>query len=294
MTPARIMVMMGALLLIWLLSASLFVVKENELAIRFRLGEFVNADYDPGLHMKFPFINNVKKFDRRILTLDASPVPYMTLEKKPVIVDSFLKWRIADLTTYYKSMRGQEFKAGERLGKIVQEGLRNEFAKRTIQEAISGERTDIMREMQNRLTTQALGFGIEVVDVRIKRIELPSEVSESVYKRMRSERNEVATMWRAGGKEIAERTRADADRERTVILADATREAEKIRGDGDAKAAEIYADAFTRNAEFYDFYRSMDAYTKVFTSQQDTLVLDTDSDFFRYFKNQDGKAGKAP
>ncbi|MBF0218197.1 MAG: protease modulator HflC [Gammaproteobacteria bacterium] len=289
-----ILSVIAAAIFIGLLSKATFIVRENELAIKFQLGEFVKADYQPGLHFMVPFLHNVKKFDKRVLSLDATPVPYLTLEKKNVIVDSFIKWRIGDIETYYRTMRGQEFRASERLGKLVQEGLRNEFARRTIQEVISGDRAEIMRDMNTRLITQAKDFGIDVVDVRIKRIELPPEVSESVYKRMRAERERIAADWRSRGSEEAEKKRAAADRERTIILANATRDAQLLRGDGDASAADIYARVYGQNQEFYRFYRSIDSYRQVFNQQNDMLVLDANSDFFRFFKDQLGGAVKQP
>ncbi len=289
MSPAKMFSLFAALFLLWLGSMSVFVVNERELAIKFRLGEFVRADYKPGLYFKVPFINNVRKFDSRILTLDAPPVPFLTFEKKNLIVDSFIKWRIDDVGTYYRTMRGQESRASERLSKVVQEGLRNEFAKRTIQEAISGERSEIMDVMTSKITEQAKQFGIKVVDVRIKRIELPAEVSESVFQRMRAERHRVATDLRSRGSETAERIRADADRQQTVLIAEATRDAERIRGEGDGKAADIFAKAFGKNQDFYQLYRSLDSYKKVFTEKDDLLVLDADADFFKFFKDASGK-----
>lgn len=278
-----------AILILWIGSMSIFVVNEKERAIKFQLGEFVRADYTPGIYFKLPFVNNVRKFERRIITLDAPPVPYLTLEKKNLIVDSYIKWRIVNVESYYRSMRGQESMASERLSKIVQEGLRNEFAKRTIQEAISGERAEIMKMMSANISKQVSEFGIEIVDVRIKRIDLPVEVSESVFKRMRAERERVAKDLRSRGKEEAERIKADADRQGTVLLAEANREAEQTRGDGDGKAAEIYAIAYGKNEKFYDFYRSIGAYQAVFTNSDDLMVLDSEAEFFKYFKDPMGR-----
>lgn len=283
---ARNMIVGGiALALLWIGSMSVFVVTEKQLAIKFQLGEFIRADYEPGIYLKLPFIQNVRFFERRVMTLDATPIPYLTLEKKNLIVDSYIKWRISDVSVYYRTMRGSESQASERLGKVVQEGLRNEFAKRTIQEAISGERAQIMQIMHEKVVDQVKEFGIEVVDVRIKRIELPKEVSESVFQRMRAERNRVAMDLRSRGAEAAERLRADADRQATVTLAEAYRDSETIRGEGDAKAAEIYALAFGKNESFYDLYRSLGAYKNVFNKPEDLMVLDADGEFFKYFKN---------
>jgi len=278
-----------AILILWVGSMSIFIVNEKEQAIKFQLGEFVRADYEPGVYFKLPFVNNVRKFERRIITLDAPPVPYLTLEKKNLIVDSYIKWRIVNVESYYRSMRGQESLASERLSKIVQEGLRNEFAKRTIQEAISGERAEIMEMMTANISKQIAEFGIEVIDVRIKRIDLPVEVSESVFKRMRAERERVAKDLRSRGKEEAERIKAHADRQGTVLLAEANRESERTRGEGDAKASEIYALAYGKNEKFYDFYRSIGAYRNVFNSSEDLMVIDTKSEFFKYFKDSTGR-----
>lgn len=272
----------------WLGSMSIFVVNERELAIKFRLGEFVRADYTPGLYFKIPFINNVRFFDKRILTLEVDSERYLTQEKKNVIVDSFIKWRVSDVATYYLTMRGDEQQAAMRLAQVIKDGLRSEFGKRTIQEAISGERSKIMNIITSQMSEQARQFGIEVVDVRIKRIDLPAEVSSSVYHRMEAERSRVAKDLRSRGAEAAERIRADADRQRTVILAEAYRDAERIRGEGDGRAAEIYAKAFGRNAEFYALYRSLDAYRKTFNKSQDMLVVDPSAEFFQYFNNAAG------
>jgi membrane protease subunit HflC len=274
---------------LWLLSMGFFIVDERELAVKFWFGEFERADYEPGLHWKVPFANTVRKFDSRVLTLDAEAERYLTLEKKNVIVDSFIKWRISDVANYYKTMAGDERRAGQRLAQIIKNGLRGEFGKRTIQEAISGERAEIMNVITAQIEEQAKQFGIAVVDVRIKRIELPPEVSGSVYDRMEAERSRVAKDLRSRGREAAERIRADADRQRTVILAEAYRDAERLRGEGDGKAAEIFASAFQKDETFYAFYRSLDAYRNVFNKPEDVLVLDPESEFFDYFKNDSGR-----
>jgi len=289
MSSAKTFSLILAAVALWIGSMSFFTVDERELAVKFRLGEFERADYKPGFHWKFPFINNVRKFERRIITLDAEPERYLTLEKKNVIVDAFIKWRISDVENYYKTMGGDERRAGMRLSQVIKNGLRDEFGKRTIQEAISGERAQIMSVITAQIEEQAKQFGIEVVDVRIKRIELPPEVSGSVYDRMEAERARVAKELRSRGAEAAERIRADADRQRTILLAEAYRDAERIRGEGDGSAADIYAKAFSKNEEFYAFYRSMDAYKNVFSNQQDVLVLDPESEFFKYFKDATGR-----
>ncbi|HKJ76515.1 MAG TPA: protease modulator HflC [Gammaproteobacteria bacterium] len=276
--------LIGAVAVLVLGSMSVFTVDERELAIKFRLGEFVRADYEPGLHFKTPFINNVRKFDSRILTLDADPERFLTVEKKNVFVDAFIKWRISNVESFYKTTNGNEQQAGMRLRQIINDALRSEFGKRTIQEAISGERSEIMDVVNSQVADRATEFGIKVVDVRIKRVELPQEVSSSVYRRMEAERSRVAKELRAQGHEAAERLRAEADRQVTVLLAEARRDAERIRGQGDARATEIYADAFTRDEEFYGFYRSLQAYNNVFDKPEDLLVLDPTSEFFEYFK----------
>lgn len=283
------LILVGVIVL--LATMSLFVVNEREKAIKFRLGEITKSDYEPGLYWKVPFINNVRKFDARILTLDAQAERYLTLEKKNVIVDSFVKWRIDNVERYFRTMGGDERQAGLRLFQVIKEGLRDELGKRTIQEAISGERAEIMNVITSQVEQHATDFGIEVVDVRIKRIELPPEVSGSVYRRMEAERARVAKDLRSRGAEAAERIRADADRQRSIILAEAERDAERLRGEGDAKAAEIYANAFTRDESFYEFYRSLTAYRQVFDRPQNVLVLDPSSEFFEYF-NEAGSTGQ--
>jgi len=265
-------------------SLSIYTVNEKEKAVLFRLGEIIKADFTPGLYFQMPFVNNVIKFDARIQTLDAEPERYLTSEKKNVIVDSFVKWKIDDVTTYYTSTGGDVSRANIRLSQVIKDGLRGEFGKRTIQEVISGERNQIMEVLTKTANKQADAFGIEIVDVRIKRIDLAREISESVYQRMEAERTRVAKDLRARGEEAAEIIRAEADRKRTVILAEAYRDSEKIRGDGDGKAANIYAVAYGKNPEFYSLYRSLTAYKNTFASKDDILVIEPNSEFFKYFK----------
>jgi len=275
---AAVAILIGGLL-------SIFIVDERELVLKFRLGEIVKSDYDAGIYFKVPFINNIKKFDKRILTLDARPAIYLTKEKKNVNVDFFVKWRINDVATFYKSMSGgNERVAAERLYTVINEGLRDQFSKRTIKEVISGERDEIMNATTKVANEQVDKFGIELVDVRVKRIDFSEDISNSVYRRMEAERTRVAKDYRSRGAEAAEKIRADADRQRTVTLADAYREAEKTRGDGDAKAANIYAKAYSQDSEFYSFYRSLIAYKESFNEQNDMMVIDPSSDFFKYFK----------
>ncbi|QKT04699.1 protease modulator HflC [Ectothiorhodospiraceae bacterium 2226] len=262
---------------------SMFTVDERERAIMFRLGEIVREDIDPGLHFKLPFINNVRKFDGRILTMDALPERYLTAELKNVRVDAFVKWRINDVGAYYRTMGGDETRANMRLSQIIKDGLRGEFGKRTIQDVVSGERALIMDIITAHANRQARNFGIDVVDVRLKRVDLPDDISVSIYRRMEAERTRVANELRSRGAEAAERIRADADRQRTILVAEAQRDAERIRGEGDARAAAIFAEAFSEDAEFFSLYRSLAAYRATFNSQNDVLVLEPDSEFFKYF-----------
>lgn len=265
-------------------SMATFSVKESEKAIKLQLGQMVDAEYAPGLHFKIPFINNVVLFDARVQTLDAEPERYLTLEKKNLLVDSFVKWRISDVAQFYTSMGGDIRRANMRLSQIIKDGLRSEFAARSVQDVISGERGQVMDNITTAANRQAKEFGIEIVDVRLKRIDLPKEVSESVYRRMEAERTRVAKDLRSQGAEAAERIRADADRQRTVLLADAYKQAETFRGEGDAKASKIYSDAYTKDAEFFAFYRSLTAYKEAFKDKRDVLVLDSDAEFLRYLR----------
>ncbi len=278
------------LLAVFLGSFSVFTIKEWERAILFRLGEIVRDDYTPGLHFKVPFINNVRKFDGRIQTLDVEPERFLTSEKKNVIVDSFVKWRIKDVGRYYTAVRGDVAQANLRLDQIIKDGLRSEFGKRGLKDTVSGDRAQIMDILTASANPLANEIGIEIVDVRIKRVDLPPDVSNSVFRRMQAERERVARDFRSRGAEAAERIRADADRQRTVIVAEAYRDAEQTRGEGDARAADIYAQAFGRNEEFYALYRSLNAYRGVFSSRDDMLILQPDSDFFRYFRDRSGRA----
>jgi membrane protease subunit HflC len=283
MANTRAFIVMLALLLVALAGFSLFTVAEWEKAIMFRLGEIREADFKPGLHVKIPFINNVRKFDGRLLTQDVEPERFLTVEKKNVIVDSFVMWRIADVKRYYKAVAGDERNARLRIEQVIKDGMRGEFSKRTINEVVSGERDVIMEELTKAANRQAQQIGIEIADVRIKRIDLPAEVSNSVYRRMQAERSRVAKEFRSRGFEESEKIRANADRQRQVLIAEAYREAEQIRGEGDAKAAEIYANAYGKNQEFYAFTRSLKAYQEAFQGGSDVLLLEPDSEFFDYF-----------
>lgn len=264
---------------------STFTVNEWERAILFRLGEIRTTDLKPGLHFKMPFVNNVRKFDARILTLDVNPERFLTREKKNVIVDSFVKWKIADVARFYTAVAGDVRQANQRLEQIVKDGMRSEFGKRTIREVVSGERVELREILTASANKEAIELGITVIDVRIKRVDLPEEVSNSVFRRMDAERARVAKEFRSRGFEAAEKIRADADRQREVIHAEAYRDAERVRGEGDARAASIYANTYNRDPEFYAFYRSMDAYRRIFNGGGDLLILEPDSEFFQYFKS---------
>lgn len=278
----------AALVLAGLIAASAFIVYQWEIAIKLRLGEIVGPEFKPGLHWKVPVLNNVIKFDARIRTLDSQPERFLTIEKKDVIVDSYAKWRINNAAQFFRSTGGDSARAARLLAERINTSLRDEFGRRTIQEVVSEDRMELMQLLTSKIDTQAAELGVEVVDVRVKKIDLPPEVSESVYNRMRAERERVASDLRAKGLEAAERIRADADRQRTVTLADAYKESEETRGKGDAQAAQIYAEAFEQDPEFYSFYRSLDAYRKSFVDKGATLVLTPDSEFFRYFIDPQG------
>ena len=270
-------------------AGSLYVVNETQRGVLLRFGRVINADIQPGLHVKWPFADQVRKFDARVLSLDAPAERFLTLEKKSMIVDSYAKWRIIDVAKYYTSTSGDEIRAQRLLEQRINEGLRNQFAQRSLQEVVSGERDQLMVD----LTTQLNGFtqtslGIEVVDVRVKRIDLPQEVSGPVFARMRAEREREAREHRAKGREQAEIIRADADRQQTVILAQAYRDSELLRGQGDAEAAAVYAEAYQKDAEFYAFMRSLTAYREAFNSKEDVLLVEPDSEFFRYLDQSGG------
>ena len=264
-------------------ASSLFVVQEQELALRLQLGEIVDADFQPGLHFKAPLIQNVVKFDKRIQTLDADPERFLTVEKKFVVVNSYAKWRISDVAQFFRSTRGSADTTSRLLSARINAALRDEFGKRTVQEVVSGERAEIMATLAKNANEQAADLGVEIVDVRVKQIDFADDISENIYERMRTERQRVAAELRAQGAEEAEKIQADADRQRIEIVADAYRQAEFLRGEGDAQAAEIYASAFEQNADFYGFWRSLTAYRDVFADGGSMMVLDPDSEFFRYF-----------
>ncbi len=279
--------------LLVVLGSSIFTVDQRQYAIVFQLGEVREVISNPGLYFKWPMIQNVRYFDKRILTLDTSePERYITSEKKNVLVDSFVKWKIVDPRLYYVSVAGDEERAKTRLSQTVNAGLREEFGKRTVHDVVSGERDNIMEEMREKADLDARKIGVQIIDVRVKRVDLPAEVSESVYRRMEAERKRVANELRSEGSAEAEKIRADADRQREVIVAEAYRDAQQTKGEGDAKAAATYAQAFNQNPEFFAFYRSLEAYRNSFQSKSDIIVLEPNSDFFKYMKSVGGAAGK--
>lgn len=269
------------------LGNTLYVISDFERGITTRFGEIIESDIESGIHYKLPFIDEVLRFDARILTVDAQPASFFTIEKKRLIVDSYAKWRISDVETYYRALKGNERTAENRLAKRINDGLRNQFGTRTLREVVSGERDLLMKNITQDLNSTVLdSLGIEIVDVRVKRIDLPQEVSSQVFRRMTAERDKEAQELRSTGKEKAERIRASADRERTIELANAYKDAEELRGEGDAKAASIYAEAYQQDAEFYSFMRSLNAYKAAFSNKGDIMLIEPDSQFFKYLKQK--------
>ena len=285
----RNLIVIVVLGLVLLVSSSVFIVREAQVGVLFQLGRIVRTDIPPGVHLKIPLIQDVRIFDSRILTLDSQPERYLTSEKKDVNVDFFAKWRIDEVGRYYTTTSGDELQAMQRLNPIIKEALRNQINQRTLQETVSDARSGMTEALVATASEGARSLGIEVVDVRIKRIDLPEEVSESVYNRMRAERSRVANELRSQGVEASETIRANADRERQVILANAERDVQRVRGEADARATEIYAEAYGRDPEFYAFHRSLESYRAAFQNGDAVMVLDPDSEFFRYF----GDAGRA-
>ena len=289
MSGRNMTVLLVAALAIWVVSNSLFVIKETERAVMLKFGEVVVDDIKPGLHWKIPFVNSVRRFDGRVLTVDSQPEPFFTQEQKALIVDSYAKFRVADTSKFYTATNGEEQRAMGLLAQRINDGLRNQVAVRSVQEVVSGERDQLMLDLADQLRDVVTAeLGVELVDVRVKQIDLPEDVSESVYRRMNAEREKEARELRAQGQELAEGIRAAADREVTVIKANAYRDAELIRGEGDAEATRIYADAFNADAEFYAFTRSLRAYQDAFSGDGDVLLLQPDSEFFRYLKDSSG------
>lgn len=290
MSPRTMTSLIALVVAIFLGAQSVYIITEIERAVLLRFGKVVNPDVSTGLHFKWPFVDQVRRFDSRILTLEARAERFLTVEKKSTQVDSYAKWRIVDVTRYYTATSGDQERAERLLSQRINEGLRNEFATRSLQEVVSGERDQLMVDLRARLNQIAVEtMGVEVIDVRVKKIDLPDEVSEQVYKRMSAEREREAKEHRAIGNEQAEIIRAEADRQRVVIEANAYSQAEKLRGEGDARAAAIYAEAFGQNPDFYSFVRSLNAYRSSFAGKEDLVVIDPKSDFFRYFNSVDKK-----
>ena len=286
-------ILVGLVLVLVVLSASMFTVDQRQNALVFQLGEVVSVKTEPGLYFKLPLVQNVRYFDTRILTLDsADPERFITSEKKNVLVDSFIKWRVIDAKQFYVSVGGDEARAQIRLNQTVNDGLRAEFGKRTINDVVSGSRDEIMKIIREKADQDARKIGVQVVDVRIKRVDLPESVSENVYRRMEAERKQVANELRSTGAAEAEKIKADADKQKEVIVAEAYRDAQRVKGEGDAKAANVYAAAYGKNPEFYAFYRSMQAYRESFKSKNDVMVLDPSADFFKYMKNPRAAGGQ--
>jgi modulator of FtsH protease HflC len=278
--------------LVMLASSALFTVDQAQNAIVFQLGEVKDVITKPGLHVKWPLLQNVRIFDMRILAYDdPEPLGFLTSGNIPVTVDSFVKWRIFDVKQYYVSVQGDEIRAATRLKQTISDGLQVEFGRRTVHDVVSGQRDEIMEKVRTSADADLRRIGVEIVDVRLKRVDLPDEVSASVFRRMDSERKRVASQLRSTGSAEAETIRADAEKQREVILAEAYRDAQKMKGEGDAKAAAIYAQAFSQNPEFYSFYRSMEAYKSSFHSKSDLLLLEPNSDFFKYLRDAAGKPG---
>lgn len=276
-------------LVLFIASQGLYIVNETERAIQLKFGEVVQADIQPGLHWKMPFIENIKRFDARVLTLDTKPMRYLTAGKKYVIVDSFVKWRIKNVKAFYQATSGNRFQASNLLSNLVNKGLRDEFANRSLHEVVSGERDELMVKMTKNLNAETQDtLGIEILDVRVKAIDLPEDLSNSVYNRMSAERSREAREHRSEGRELAEGIQADADRQKTIIEAEAYRDSELLKGEGDAQATKIYAKAYSKNPEFYSFTRSLKAYTDSF-NRGDILIVKPDSEFFRYLGKSKGK-----
>jgi membrane protease subunit HflC len=289
MSGRNMTILLVVALALFIGSNALYVIKETERGVLLKFGEVVNPDIKPGLHWKIPFVNNVRKFDGRILTVDSQPERFFTQEKKALIVDSYAKFRVADTSKFYTATNGEESRAMGLLAQRINDGLRNQVAVRTVQEVVSGERDQLMVDLAEKLNDVALAeLGVQLVDVRVKQIDLPPDVSESVYRRMNAEREKEARELRSQGQELAEGIRAAADREVTVLTANAYRDAEQIRGEGDAEATRVYADAFNRDPEFYSFTRSLRAYQQAFEGRGDVLLVQPDSEFFRYLKDSKG------
>ena len=290
MNTKSITITLVTLGVLWVVGNTLYIVKETQRAVLLRFGEVVNPDIPPGLHVKIPFVNTARIFDGRVLTVDALPERFLTLEKKALVVDSYAKWRVSEVETYYTATGGDESRANGLLAQRINDGLRNQVAVRTLREVVSGERDQLMVDLTTQLNKVAHEqLGVKVVDVRVKKIDLPPAVSDSVFRRMNAEREKEARELRSQGRELAEGIRAAADREVTVIKANAYRDAQSLRGKGDARAAAIYADAFNEDRDFFAFTRSLKAYEESFQSKGDLLLIEPDSEFFRYLKDSDSQ-----
>jgi membrane protease subunit HflC len=287
-------ILAGLVLIALIASSALFTVDQRQNAMVFQLGEVKEVVQRSGLHFKWPLIQNVRVFDMRILTFDdAEPLRFLTSGNRPVLVDSFVKWRIVDVRQYYVSVQGDEFRAATRIKQTVAGSLRDEFGARSLHDVVSGQREEIMAKVREKADNDLKRIGVEIIDVRLKRVDLPQEVSDSVFGRMQAERKRIANEQRSTGAAEAEKIRADADRQREIILAEAYRDAQRVKGDGDAKSSAIYAGAFQQNPEFFAFYRSMEAYRSSFHGKSDMLLLEPSSDFLRYFRDSQGRsAGK--
>ena len=291
----RALAPVAAILVVLLLVASsaMFTVDQRQNAMVFQLGEVKEVVTKSRLHFKWPLIQNVRFFDMRILSYDdAEPLRFITSEKKPVLVDSFVKWRISDVRQYYISVQGDEMRAATRIKQTISDGLQAEFGRRTVHDVVSGQRDEIMADVRTKADNDLKRIGVQIVDVRLKRVDLPQEVSESVFGRMQAERKRIANEQRSTGAAEAERIRADADRQREIILAEAYRDAQRTKGEGDAKASAIFAQAFSQNPEFFAFYRSMEAYRQSFRGKNDLLLLEPNSEFFRYLRDSQGRASQ--
>ncbi|MFK8075806.1 MAG: protease modulator HflC [Granulosicoccus sp.] len=284
--------LIGIALLLLLVSSMFFTVNERERAIKLWLGEITESNYEPGLHFKIPLVETVYKFDRRILSLDVRPEKFLTNEKKNVIVDSFIKWKIADSEKFYTRLSGMESRADDRLTQFVREGVKDAFGRRTIRQVVSSDRAEVREEIRASVDRQAEILGIDIIDVRIKKVELPDDVRESVFQRMEKDRTKIAREIRSEGEEIAKKIRASADRTREETLANAYSTAEQTRGTGDAESARIYAEAYTQDPDFYSLYRSLSAYRSAFSGGSDVLLLKPDSEFFQYFNGPQGLTAK--
>lgn len=289
MGPKGVVGLAGALIVVLLVLSSVYIIPETHRGVKLRFGELIETDMQAGLHFKVPVIDQIREFDIRVLTMDLPSRQYLTIEKKPLDVDSYIAWKIRDVDQFYRATGGDEYRAQSLLLSRVDNGLRDEFGVRTMVEVVSGQRDELMHTLRDRVNETSLTeFGIEVLDIRVKAIEFPGEVSQNVYRRMATEREKLAQEFRSRGRELAEGIRADADRQRTVILAEAFAEAEETRGEGDGLAARIYADAYGANEEFYSFYRSLQAYQTTFSSKDDIMVIDANSDFLRFLKDPQG------